>query len=43
MVTGKYFYHKRLRTPNPGARNEELQEKLLAACKAFSGVALPTA
>jgi len=41
-VTGEYFYHLQLRTPNPATRDPELQEKLLAACKQFSGVDLPT-
>jgi len=40
-VTEEYFYHKRLRTPHPAARDEELQERLLEACKRFSGVELP--
>jgi NAD(P)-dependent dehydrogenase (short-subunit alcohol dehydrogenase family) len=41
MVTGKYFYHRKVRTPNPSARDTDLQEELLAACKRFSGVELP--
>ena len=41
MVTGKYFYHRKLRTPNPSARDTDRQEELLAACKRFSGVELP--
>jgi NAD(P)-dependent dehydrogenase (short-subunit alcohol dehydrogenase family) len=40
-VTGEYFYHMRLRAPNPAARDLERQEKLLDACKQFSGVELP--
>ncbi len=39
-VTGEYFYHLRLRTPNPAARDPERQERLLEACKGFSGVEL---
>jgi NAD(P)-dependent dehydrogenase (short-subunit alcohol dehydrogenase family) len=39
-VTGEYFYHLRLRPPNPATRNPELQEKLLDACERISGVAL---
>lgn len=38
MVTGEYFYHMRLRAPNPATRNVERQEALLAACKRMSGV-----
>ena len=41
-VTGEYFYHMRPRTPNPASRDMERQEKLLHACKHFSGVALPS-
>jgi NAD(P)-dependent dehydrogenase (short-subunit alcohol dehydrogenase family) len=40
MVTGQYFYHMRLRTPNPASRDIETQEKLLETCKRFSGVEL---
>jgi NAD(P)-dependent dehydrogenase (short-subunit alcohol dehydrogenase family) len=42
MVTGEYFFHLRPRTPNPAARDADRQEKLLEACKRFSGVDLPT-
>ncbi len=41
-VTGEYFYHMRLRTPNPASRDMERQEMLLDACKHFSGVDLST-
>lgn len=40
-VSGEYFYHLTARKPNPAARNENLQEKLLRACAQFSGVQLP--
>jgi NAD(P)-dependent dehydrogenase (short-subunit alcohol dehydrogenase family) len=40
-VTGEYFYHMRPRKPHPAARDPEKQEKLLGACKGFSGVELP--
>ena len=40
-VTGEYFYHMRLRIPNPAARDTALQESLLETCKRFSGVDLP--
>ena len=43
QVTGEYFYHLRLRSPNPASRDAERQEKLLDACKQFSGVDLPSA
>lgn len=41
LVTGEYFFHMKLREPNPAARDEELQEKLIAACQRISGVDLP--
>ena len=41
-VTGEYFYHTRLQTPNPASRDLERQERLLDACKHFSGVDLST-
>ena len=40
-VTGKYFYHMRLRVPNPVTHDQELQERLLAECNRVSGVDLP--
>jgi NAD(P)-dependent dehydrogenase (short-subunit alcohol dehydrogenase family) len=40
-VTGEYFYHMKLRKPNPAARDVATQEKLLEACRKFSGVELP--
>lgn len=40
-LTGEYFFHMQLRQPNPAARDEERQEKLLDACKQFSGIELP--
>jgi NAD(P)-dependent dehydrogenase (short-subunit alcohol dehydrogenase family) len=40
-VTGKYFYHMRLRAPNPVTHDQELQERLLAECNRVSGVDLP--
>ena len=39
-VTGEYFYHLRLRKPNPAARDVRLQEQLLEECQRFSGVEL---
>jgi NAD(P)-dependent dehydrogenase (short-subunit alcohol dehydrogenase family) len=40
-VTGEYFYHLRRRAPKAATRDVTLQEKLLEACKKFSGVDLP--
>lgn len=39
-VSGQYFYHLQARKPNPAAHDVALQEKLLAACRDFSGVEL---
>jgi NAD(P)-dependent dehydrogenase (short-subunit alcohol dehydrogenase family) len=36
--TGKYFYHQRLRAPNPIADDVGTQEELLAECGRISGV-----
>src|ERR1700723_1258424 len=35
-VRGEYFYHMRLRAPNPATRDEQRQERLLDACARFS-------
>jgi NAD(P)-dependent dehydrogenase (short-subunit alcohol dehydrogenase family) len=40
-VTGEYFFHMRLRKPHPATRDPKLQDKLLEACKRFSGVDMP--
>ncbi len=40
-VTGEYFYHMRHRSPNPVARDPQRQDKLIDACRRFSGVELP--
>jgi|SRR5208337_3512316 len=40
-VSGEYFYHMKRRAPHPAARDVATQEKLLEACKRFSGVDLP--
>jgi NAD(P)-dependent dehydrogenase (short-subunit alcohol dehydrogenase family) len=39
-VTGEYFYHMQLKTPLGSARDVERQERLLEACREFSGVEL---
>lgn len=41
-VTGEYFYHRRPRRPDPSVYDVDLQDRLLEACRKFSGVALPT-
>jgi NAD(P)-dependent dehydrogenase (short-subunit alcohol dehydrogenase family) len=40
-VTGEYFFHMKLRKPNPAARDTARQGKLLAACRELSGIELP--
>jgi len=36
--TGGYFYHQKLREPNPIARDAEIQDELLAECARISGI-----
>jgi NAD(P)-dependent dehydrogenase (short-subunit alcohol dehydrogenase family) len=43
LVTGKYFYHMRLRGPHRATGNAETQEALLEECKRISGVEFPPA
>ena len=40
-VTGRYFYHQRLRDTNPAASSIEMQEGLLAKCASLTSVVLP--
>ena len=40
-VTGEYFYHLRCRSPNPQARDPDLQDGLLAACERTSSIPWP--
>jgi NAD(P)-dependent dehydrogenase (short-subunit alcohol dehydrogenase family) len=40
-VTGQYFFHERLRAPDPATRNVEVQEKLLTECARISGIPFP--
>lgn len=40
-VSGRYFHHKKQRSYNPAAHDVMLQEKLLEACEAISGVKFP--
>ena len=40
-VSGEYFFHMKLRKPNPAARDPQNQEKLLQACRKASGVEMP--
>jgi NAD(P)-dependent dehydrogenase (short-subunit alcohol dehydrogenase family) len=46
MVSGRYFYHRRLRDTHPAASDTSIQDGLLRACERLSGVILaknPTA
>src|SRR5215475_8634005 len=40
LSSGEYFFHKRLRAPNPAAKDTRLQGGLLDACARLSGVSL---
>lgn len=39
-VTGEYLYHMRRHAPEPSARDVEVQDKFLEACRKFSAVEL---
>jgi NAD(P)-dependent dehydrogenase (short-subunit alcohol dehydrogenase family) len=39
--TGEYFYHQKLRNPNPIARDPDIQDGLLALCGKLSGIPFP--
>jgi NAD(P)-dependent dehydrogenase (short-subunit alcohol dehydrogenase family) len=41
MVSGQYFYHQKRRAPMPAARDEKIQEQLIAECARISGVPFP--
>ena len=40
LVSGKYFYHKRLRTPNTATYDIKKQNELLNQCQELTGIAL---
>jgi len=40
-VSGRYFYHKRLRPTHSDASNVKVQDGLLRACEKLTGVELP--
>lgn len=40
-VSGKYFYHMRLRNPHAATSNAETQERLIEECKRLTGVEFP--
>jgi hypothetical protein len=41
MVSGQYFYHQKRRDAEPAARDEKIQERLIAECARISGVPFP--
>ncbi len=41
MVTGQYFYHQKHRAAAPAARDEKIQDRLIAECARLSGVPFP--
>jgi NAD(P)-dependent dehydrogenase (short-subunit alcohol dehydrogenase family) len=41
LVSGKYFYHQKLRNFHPAAADPATQERYLAKCARLSGVSLP--
>jgi NAD(P)-dependent dehydrogenase (short-subunit alcohol dehydrogenase family) len=41
MVTGQYFYHQKRRAPEPAARDEKIQNRLIDECARISGVPFP--
>lgn len=43
LVSGAYFYHKKLRQANPKTLDIELQERFLKECGRISGVSFPDA
>ena len=41
MVTGQYFFHQKRRDPEPAARDEAIQDLLIAERARISGVPFP--
>jgi NAD(P)-dependent dehydrogenase (short-subunit alcohol dehydrogenase family) len=41
MVSGQYFYHQKRRAAEAAARDEKIQNRLIAECARISGVAFP--
>jgi NAD(P)-dependent dehydrogenase (short-subunit alcohol dehydrogenase family) len=41
LVSGKYFYHKKLRSFHPDAADTAVQEKYISECTRLSGVSFP--
>ena len=43
LVSGQYFYHKKIRAAHPAAADVNFQNQLLDACARLTGVELPSA
>jgi NAD(P)-dependent dehydrogenase (short-subunit alcohol dehydrogenase family) len=41
LVTGKYFYHQKLRNFHPAAADVSIQERYLSECARLSGISFP--
>ena len=41
MVSGQYFYHQKRRAPMAAARDEKIQDRLIAECARISGLPFP--
>jgi NAD(P)-dependent dehydrogenase (short-subunit alcohol dehydrogenase family) len=41
LVSGKYFFHRQLRSPNPATEDTRIQDALMDACQKLSGISLP--
>jgi len=42
LVSGKYFYHKKLRSVHPAASDPAVQDKFIAECERLSGIKFPS-
>lgn len=40
-VSGEYFFHQKIETPHADAKNEKIQDALVAYCESISNVKLP--
>lgn len=41
-VSGRYFFHQKLRDPDPATNDVERQDQLLKLCRSVSGIDLKT-
>ena len=41
MVSGEYFYHKKLKAPLPATKDKSLQDEFLYQCAKLSGIDFP--